>query len=174
MTERFHGADDHHRRRADEREFLREVERAQEQLDRNTRTMADLLIEAMETGCEVTALVGSKSFTGQVTGANDTLLRMVDRGGAVDINVELVTELRSRRTDVSVPISAQPVPTLLGRLRELAGSASGTTVHLGTAAGTEVHGEVEAAATDHVELRDRDGTLVALRTAGVAWLRADG
>lgn len=173
MAEHVPRADDEHRRRADERAFLREVERAQEQLERNTRTIADVLVEAMESGYAVTILVGSASFTGRVTGVNNTLLRLVDRGGEVDLNLELLTELRSRRADAIGPTSVHPVPTLLGRLRELAGAASGTTVHVGTAAGTEVHGEVEAAAADHVELRDQNGTLVALRTAGVAWLRAD-
>jgi len=153
----------------DAREFQREIEEAEEQLDRNTRTLADVFIEYMERGDLVEVSVGAHQWRGFVTGVSEDLVSIEADEQTVDVSLDHL-----RRSAVVIPrhgggrdFAPPAVASLIARLRELT-IASAAAVTVGGPDVAETGCRVVAVSSSHVELSSSDGSVVVvpLRTVG--------
>lgn len=163
--------DEGYRRRFDEQELLRAAEEAQEQLERNTRTLGEFLSEAMLQGDEVTVELGEVSITGHVLGVNWSLVRVRALDHDVDLNLDAVTSVRVTSGDAARAAHVEDLPVaFVGRLRQLTGEHYESRVRLVTTSSRELSGQVEAASEGHVEFRSEEGGLWAIPMQRVAYV----
>jgi len=163
--------DEDFRRRFDERELLREAEEAAAQVERNTRTLGEVIGAAMLDGDTVVLEVGDVTVKGRPLATSDSLVA-VQVGAAVrHVNVAAVASVSV------IPENAPPVRTpgandqsLKGFLRGLVSSPPGGTVQFVTTSGQQWTGQVIGVADDHVELESDDGYLRACRLENVAFI----
>jgi hypothetical protein len=155
--------DERFREDLDVREMQREVEAAEEQLERNTRPLADVFVELMERGDSVEVLVGQHRIAGQITAVGADLVT-IDAGElCADISLSHLTGARvtARKAGPGrayVPASAESV---VARLRELAGARAGTVAELFGPSLERVTGTVVAVSGGHIEV---------VATAGDHWV----
>lgn len=163
--------DEEFRRRFDEREILREAEEAAAQVERNTRTLGDVIGAAMLEGDSVVLEVGDVTVKGHPLATSESLVQ-VQVGAAVrHVNVAAVASVSV------IPEKAPPVRTdgvrdmsLKGFLRDLVSRPPDGPIRLVTTSGQQWIGRVIGVAEDHVELESDEGYLRACRLENVAFV----
>lgn len=163
--------DERFREDLDVREMQREIEAAEEQLERNTRALADVFIEFMERGDSVEVLVGQLRIAGQILGVGADLV-MLDAGERrADVSLSQLTSARVTAPKAGPGRAYEPsnAETLVSRLRELAGARAGTAAELSGPAFAPVTATVVAVSKGHVELTTPAGEhwVVPLSSIGV-------
>lgn len=134
------------------------MEEAEEQLERNTRSLADVFIEYMERGDVVEVMVGPHRWTGCVTRVGSELVTVED-GRRVDIALARLTAARilepstgaGRAYELSAPM------TLVARLRELCGASAGVPAEIAGADLAAIECLVTAVSEGHVEVSAIEG-----------------
>lgn len=146
--------DERYREDLDVREMQREVEAAEEQLERNTRALADVFIEFMERGDSVEVLVGQLRIAGQIRGVGADLVTLDAGERRADISMSQLTSARVTAHKAGPGRAYEPAgaETVVSRLRELAGARAGTVAELSGPTLTPVTGSVVAVSGGHVEL----------------------
>lgn len=165
-------SDDEFRRRFDEREMLREAEDAAEQLERNTRTLADVVAAAIVDGDSVALEVGSVTVSGLPIAVTDTLVH-VESGAVIQaVNLAAATSVSVVHSDELPATSEAPSAelSLKGLLRGWMTAEDAKAVRLLTTSGKELEGRLVGVAEDHLELEASDGSLHACRLDNVAYL----
>lgn len=163
--------DERYREDLDVRELQREVEAAEEQLERNTRTLADVFIEFMERGDSVEFLVGHLRIAGQISGVGTDLVTLDAYERRANISLSQLTSVRVTAPKGGHGRAYEPTgaETIVSRLRELAGARAGTAAELSGPMLAPVTGTVVAVSGGHVELRTLAGEhwVVPLTSIGV-------
>ncbi|HEX9856322.1 MAG TPA: hypothetical protein VGC47_13495 [Acidimicrobiia bacterium] len=165
--------DDDFRRRLDEREILREAEEAAAQVERNTRTLGEVIGAAMLDGDLVVLEVGDVTVKGHPLSTSESLVQ-VQVGTAVrHVNLAAIAGVSV------IPEKAPPVRTdgpsglsLKGFLRDLVSRPPDGSIRLVTTSGQQWMGRVIGGADDHVELESDEGYLRACRLENVAFIEA--
>ena len=159
MTEYPIDPDAEYRARFGELEFQREVEEAAEQLERNTRTLADVFIEYMERGDEIEVEVGPNRWTGFVVEVGDDLVTIDFDEGRVDLALGAVSLARvSSATAAGGRVHRiAHCPSFIARLRDLTGANAGTIVEIGGVGLPTLTGQLRAVAESHVEMTTTSG-----------------
>lgn len=169
--------DERYREDLDVREMQREVEAAEEQLERNTRALADVFIEFMERGDSVEVLVGPHRVAGQVSGVGADLVTLDAGERSADISLSQLTSARVTAHKAGAGRAYEPAgaETVLSRLRELAGVRAGTVAELSGPTLAPVTGIVVAVSGGHVELTTPTGEhwVLPLSSIGVIVTAAD-
>lgn len=155
----------------DVREMQREVEAAEEQLERNTRALVDVFIEFMERGDSVELVVGQLRVAGQISGVGADLVTLDVGERRADISLSQLTSARVTGHRASPGRAYEPTDaeTVVSRLRELAGARAGTVAELSGPSLETVKGTVVAVSSAHIELITPSGEhwVVALSSIGV-------
>lgn len=161
MTEQPTDPDAEYRARFDELELQRALEEAEEQLERNTRSLADVFIEYMERGDEVEVVVGSNRWTGFVADVGDDLVTVDLDEAWVDVALGAISMARvsSPRAGHGRAHKTARRESFVARLRDLAGANSGVAVEVGGAVLVSLVGELRAVAETHVEVMTTNGDL---------------
>lgn len=163
--------DERYREDLDVREMQREVEAAEEQLERNTRALADVFIEYMERGDSVEVLVGQHRIAGQISGVGADLVTLDTGGRRADISLSELTGARVTAHKAGPGRAYEPAgaETVVSRLRELAGARAGTVAELSGPTLAPVEGTIVAVSGGHVELTTSAGEqwVVPLSSIGV-------
>lgn len=156
-----HDPDERYRDELDEREMQREVEAAEEQLERNTRTLADVFVEFMERGDRVEVAVGQYRCVGHVVGVGSDLVTLDADGRRADVALNLLTLSRvvAAKSGPGRAYEQSDTDTVVARLRELAGVRAGTTAELVGPDLGPVVATVVAVSGAHVELTTLAGEL---------------
>lgn len=171
MTEQQTDPDDQYRSRFNERESQRETEEAAEQLDRNTRTLADVFVEHMERGDELEIRVGSLRWIGFIADVGPDVVTVDTIGATLDIVLRAVSLVRVSAAGAGAGRgrSAQPL-SFIAKLRELSGANAGVVIELGGDRLPTLRGELRAAADSHVELDTPGGELVVVPLPSISFL----
>lgn len=155
----------------DAREMQREVEAAEEQLERNTRSLADVFIEFMERGDSVEVLVGRHRIVGQITAVGADLVTVDAGERCADVSLSQLTSARVTEQRAGPGRAYEPAgaATIVSRLRELSGALAGTIAELSGPMLTPVAGTVVAVSGAAVELTTPAGErwVVPLNSIGV-------
>lgn len=172
MTEQPTDPDAEYRARFDEREFQREIEEAAEQLERNTRSLAEVFIEYMERGDVVEVAVGPTRWTGVVVDVGDDVVTMRVDEGRVDValgslSVAKVSPAVPRPVEVR---QAGQCRSFIARLRDLSGANAGLTVDIGGAALPRMTGQLRAVAESHVEMHTTSGEICVVALAAIGFV----
>lgn len=164
--------DEEIRRRFDERELLREAEDAAEQLDRNTRTLADVIEAAVVDGNRVELEVGSVMVSGFPFAVNATVVRVRDGAATRLVNMAAVGSASVIPSDEPSATSDPPDGdlSLIGLLRGWMTADDAEPVRLVTTLGKQWEGRLVGVAEDHLELEADNGSLHACRIPNVAYL----
>ena len=172
MTEHPIDPDAEYRARFGELEFQREVEEAAEQLERNTRTLADVFIEYMERGDEIEVVVGSSRWTGFVLDVGDDVVAIDIDGDRVDVALGAVSFARasSAAARVAQVHETGHCRSFIARLRDLAGANAGVTVEIGGGALTTIIGQLSAVAESHVEMTTTSGDVYVVSLAAIGFV----
>lgn len=168
--------DDDLRRRLDEREFLREAEAAAEQLERNTRTLMDVVSAAAAEGHSVVLDVGAVTVAGNPVAVNDSVAQVAVGADLRLVNLAAVTAVSVVGSEKSAGV-AEALDTglsLVGLLRSSMTHDDAEPVRLVTTSGREWQGRVVGVADDHVELEADDGSLHACRLDSLAYVVRHG
>jgi len=169
--------DERYREDLDVREMQREVEAAEEQLERNTRALADVFIEFMERGDSLEVLVGQHRIAGQIIGVGADLVTLDAGERSVDISLSQLTSARVTAHKAGPGRTYEPssAETVVSRLRELAGARAGTLAEVSGPTLAPVTGTVAAVSGGHVELTTPAGEhwVVPLSSIGVIVTAAD-
>lgn len=162
--------DERYREDLDVREMQREVEAAEEQLERNTRALADVFIEFMERGDSVEVLVGRHRIAGQVSAVGAELVTLDAGERRADISLAQLTGARvtARRAGPGRAYEPAGAETVVSRLRELAGARAGTAAELFGPSLEKVTGTVVAVSGGHIELVATAGEHWALPLSAIA------
>lgn len=146
--------DERYREDLDVREMQREVEAAEEQLERNTRALADVFIEFMEQGDSVEVLVGQQRIAGQISAVGADLVTIDAGERRADISLTQLASARVTANKAGRGRAYEPPgsETVVSRLRELAGARAGTVAELSGPMLAAVTGSVDAVSGSHLEL----------------------
>lgn len=171
MTEQQTDPDDQYRSRFNERELQREIEEAAEQLDRNTRTLADVFVEHMERGDELEVGVGSLRWTGFILDVGSDVITIDTIAATLDIALRAVSFVRASAVGAGTARarSRQPL-SFIAKLRQLSGADAGVVIGLGGERLPTLRGELRAATDSHVELETPDGELIVVSLASISFL----
>ena len=160
------------------RELQRDIEEAEEQLERNTRALADVFIDYMESGDQVEVAVGPHRWLGLVVRVGAELIRFEASGRRVDIALDHLTAVRvvAPRSAAGCAYAPSEPLTLPARLRELCGASAGLVVEIAGAEMTPVVCTVAAVSTSHAELTTTDGEawVVPIRAIGFVMTTPSG
>lgn len=163
--------DERYREDLDVREMQREVEAAEEQLERNTRALADVFIEFMERGDSVEVLVGQQRIAGQISAVGADLVTIAAGERRADISMTQLTGARvtARKAGPGRAYEPAGAESVLSRLRDLAGARAGTVAELSGPRLAPVAGVVVAVTSGHVELTTSAGEhwVISLNSIGV-------
>lgn len=169
--------DERFREDLDARELQREVEAAEEQLERNTRALGDVFIELMERGDEVEVLVGHVRIAGHIRGVGADLVTLDAGRRRVDVSLSQLTSARVTAHKAGPGRAYEPAgaETMVSRLRELAGAQAGTVTELSGPTLAPVTGTLVGVSRGHVELTTVAGEhwVVPLTSIGVALTPGD-
>lgn len=167
--------DELYRSEFDAREFQREIEEAEEQLDRNTRTLADVFIEYMEHGDLVEVNVGARQWQGVVAAVSDELVTIETEEHLVDVSLGHLDRAAvvAARHGPGRAYTPAPVASVIARLRELNAVAADAVADIGGQDADEARCRVVAVSTSHVELSTRDDELVLLPLRAVGFVARD-
>ncbi len=151
--------DERYRTELELRDMRREVEAAEEQLERNTRPVGDVFVEFMERGDLVEMAVGSHRYAGYVVGVGADLVTLDVDGRRADVSLSQLTVARvvAARPGAGRAFGASGTESVLARLRELAGAQAGTIAELAGADFGLVVATVIAVSAAHVELTTSAG-----------------
>ena len=141
------------------REWQRDMEEAEEQLERNTRSLAEVFIEYMERGDLVEVMVGPNRWTGCVIHVGSELATIEADGRRVDIALARLTAARilEPRTGAGRAYERSAPMTLVARLRELCGASAGVQAVIAGADLAAIVCLVTAVSEGHVEVSTIDG-----------------
>lgn len=169
--------DERFREDLDVREMQREIEAAEEQLERNTRSLADVFIEFMERGDDVEVVVGPHRFAGPILGVGGDLVTLEVGERRADVSLSQLTSVRvvAAKANTGRTYQSASTATVVARLRELAGARAGAMAEL---VGTDlepVAGAVIAVSPAHVELVTARGEhwVVPIATIAVVVTKGD-
>lgn len=172
MTEQPIDPDAEYRARSGELEFQRAIEEAAEQLERNTRSLAEVFIEYMERGDSVEVTVGPHQWTGLVADVGDDVVTIEVDEGRIDVALGAISLAR-----VSAPAAADSgrhrtahCPSFIARLRDLAGANAGVEVEIGGGALPTMSGKLCAVAGSHVEMMTASDDLVVISLAAIGFV----
>ena len=169
--------DESFREDLDVREMQREVEAAEEQLERNTRALADVFIEFMERGDSVEVLVGHHRIAGQISGVGADSVTLAAGERRADIALSQLTSARVTAHKAGPGRAYEPATgeTVVARLRELAGARAGTVAELFGPMLAAITGTVDAVSGSHLELTTPAGEhwVVPLSSIGVVVTASD-
>ncbi len=136
-----------------------------------TRSLADVVFEAMARGDLIAITVGARTFSGQVTYASGDLVSIDGGGAPVDVNLEGPIAVRLVEKGRSGGMGRREGPgSFRGRLLEYEDRRS--TVELGSILFAEpLRGTLKVAAQDHVLFEDQAGQEWAIPLAWVGYVR---
>lgn len=168
--------DDRYREDLDARDLQREIETAEEQLERNTRTLADVFIEFMERGDSVEAMVGQVRLSGEVVRVGADVVTLDLGGRYADIALSQLTGARVLTPKAGPGRAYEPSKseTVVARLRELAGARAGTTAELAGRELAPITGTVVAVSGAHVEVVTSQGEEWVIPIASIALVVVSG
>lgn len=172
MTEQPIDPDAEYRARFDELELQRALEEAEEQLERNTRSLADVFIEYMDRSDRLEISVGANRWTGFVVAVGDDVVTIALDQGRVDIPLSAVTLTKLLPATAGRARSHRAVhsSSFIARLRDLAGANAGLAVEIGGPALTTLAGELRAVAETHVELMTASGDLNVISLGAIGFV----
>ena len=140
-------------------------------VEKRRRSMADLAIEYVSRGDDVTALAGAKSIRGRLIYARGTLATIQTGTGTADLHLVpgLALRIDERATEGGITprtgADSLRARLLEYNLREQPIELWAPTHHI------EVSGRIEAVGKDHLILADGDGTEWVAQLADIAWVR---
>lgn len=172
MTEQQIDPDDQYRSRFDERELQREIEGAAEQLERNTRTLADVLVEHMERSDELQIRIASGRWIGYIVDVGPDVVRVATDAATVDIALGAVSLVRvwAAGTGTGPAVRSGHGVSFIARLRALAGANAGVVVEIGGDRLPTLVGQLRAVAESHVELATSGDEVVVVPVAAIGFL----
>lgn len=172
MTEQPTDPDAEYRARFGELEFQRAIEEAAEQLERNTRSLAEVFIEYMERGDSVEVAVGPHQWIGFVADVGDDVVTIEIEKDRVNVALGAVS---FARVSSAAARAAQVHETghrwsFIARLRDLAGANAGVTVEIGGGALRTITGQLRAVAESHVEMTTASGEPYVISLAAIGFV----
>lgn len=172
MTEEPIDPDAEYRAHFSELEFQREVEEAAEQLERNTRSLAEVFIEYMERGDKIEVAVGPSRWTGFVLDVGDDVVTIDLDDGRVDLALGAVSFARVSFAAAGATHlhQADHRRSFIARLRDLAGANAGVTVEIGGVALQTITGQLRAVAESHAEMTTASGEPYVISLAAVGFV----